>query len=156
MPPTGQKLTDGFPTTILFANAPNISLWPKEVTPFGFDAGGPNDATDMLNTRWRTRYPKKLITATNTTGTCHYDPRVIADIQNQMGVNQLVTVVHPNGATWAQWGWLDKFTPQRNQEGTPPLADFTIEASNLNGSLAETSPVYTAPSSTTSTTTTTL
>lgn len=154
--PTGIRMTDGLGTKISFPQAPNIALWETELQPPGADAGGPNDTTTLRNVRWRTRKPKKLITMTAITGVCMYASKIYTDVQNQLGNNQLITVTFSDLSTLGIYGWLDKFIPQRIREGTPPLADYTVEPSNEDNSGVETGPVYTPASTTTATTTTTL
>lgn len=154
--PTGVKIDDGHSTLISFANAANIALWEKEVTPPGADGGGPNDTTTMRNIQWRTRSPKKLITLTESTGTCAYDPKVYTDIMNQLNKNQQITVTFPNGATLVFWGWLNSFRPNANREGEQPTATYEVVPSNQNSVGAEVGPVFNQTSSTTATTTTTI
>lgn len=154
--PTGVKLGDGQSTKIGFANAPNIALWEKTVTPPGVDGGGPNDQTTMRNIAWRTFSPKKLKSLTASSGTCEYDPKVYTDCVNQINQIQAITITFPDRSTIVFYGWLDKFTPKDIKEGDPPLADFTIQPANMDTTGAEIAPVYTAASSTSATTTTTL
>jgi len=154
--PAGIRLKEGHATLVTLANAPSIKLWEQEITPPGFDAGGPNDTTTMRTTRWRTRQPKVLITMTPMSGVFQYDPAVIADIVNQLGKNQQITVTYPTGQSWTFYGWINRFTPHRIVEGQPPLADVDFEAANEDTAGVETGPSYGAASTTTATTTTTL
>jgi hypothetical protein len=154
--PTGKKMGDGFKTLITFALAPNIHLYETEVQPPGGDAGGPNDTTTMRNNRFRTKQPKKLITVTPITGVAQYAPGIYPDIMNQLGVLQLITVTFPDGESISDYGWLDKFIPQRAREGQPSLADFTIEISNQDAAGVEQAWTYAGASTTTAGTTTTV
>lgn len=143
--PSGKKIDDGFPTTIAFANAPNISFWEKEITPPGFSGGGANDTTTMRNTAWRTKAPKKLLSLTDVTGTAAYDPKIYNDIVAQGNKNQQMTTLFADGSKLQYYGWLDEFKPNPVKEGEQPTAAFTIIPSNQDGTGAEVAPVYTAP-----------
>lgn len=136
-------LTDGHPTLIGFELAPSIKFKPKTVKPPGWDGGGPNNTTTMLNNSLETQQPKKLKKMTNSTASCAYDPQVLDDIRNIVNVLQLITVTFPDGSTWAFYGWLDKFEPGVHRGGEQPTADVTIESACQNASYVETNPVYT-------------
>lgn len=139
--PTGNRIDDGFATTISFSGAPNVKLWEKQVTPVGMEGGGANDTTTMRNTAWRTRSPKKLKTLTDSSFTAAYDPAAYTDLVALINVNQEITITFPNDETLTFWGWLDKFSPGRIAEGSQPEADCTIIASNQNDSGEEVAPV---------------
>ncbi len=139
------RLNDGFKTLIAFSLAPSIKLYEKTLTPPSLEAGGENDTTTMRNTRWRTRQPKKLITAGNMSGTAAYDPVIYTDIVSIIGVNQLITVTFSDGSTLQVWGWLDAFTPNEITEGAQPTAAYTIILSNEDATPAEIAPAYAAP-----------
>ena len=138
------RIDDGHSTTITFATADTVLLWEKEVTPPGMEGGGANDTTTMLNSAWRTRAPKKLVTLTDAAMTVAYDPGFLDDVLTMVNVNQLVTITFPDGATWQFYGWLDSFIPNAAVEGEQPTAQCTIIPSNQNASGTETAPVYTA------------
>lgn len=138
-------LKDGYQTLITFAEDPTVEFYEKTVTPPGMDAGGANDTSTMRTTRWRTRYPKALVTATDMTLTAAYDPVVYDSIVDMLGVNQLITITFPDTSTLEFWGWLNEFRPGEHREGEQPVATVTIMCSNVNDSDVETPPVYTAP-----------
>ena len=142
MPPAGVRLKDGHPTYIEFALNTNFPLWEVTVTPPGFDAGGPNDTTNMRNVRFRTKQPKKLVTMTAMSGTCHYATVFYDTALDMLGVNQLITTTFSDGSKVKFWGFLDKLTPQESREGTPPIANFTVEASNEDDDGVEAEPIY--------------
>lgn len=156
MPPSGKRLTDGFPTLIALADAPNISLWEEEVQPPGMEGGPPNRTTTMRNLVMHTDQPQALKSMTPMTGVCQFDPKVLTDILNQINHNQLVSVKMPNGSFWTFYGWLNEFKPHRFVPGQPPKADYTVVCGNQDNTGAEVLPAYVIPSSTTATTTTTL
>lgn len=139
------RLTDGHPTRIYFDLAPTIKLWEKAVTPPGIDGGGENDTTVMDNSRWRTRQPKHLITLTEMTATCAYDPEIYDSILSIINVNQLITVEFPDGSTLTFYGWLNSFTPSENTtEGEQPTAEVSIIPSNQDDDGNEVNPDYVA------------
>lgn len=141
-----QRLDDGHSTTITFANAATIRLYEKEITPPGVSGGGENDTTNMLNTTWRTRAPKKLKSLAPASGTFAYDPQAYDDIVTNINMNQLVTVTFPDNSTLSFYGWIDEFTPNAIVEGEQPTAEVTIIPSNQDSSGAEAAPSYTQAS----------
>jgi hypothetical protein len=145
MNPNQLRQDDGFATFITFANIPTIKFYEKEVTPPGFSAGGPIDTTTMRNTALRTAAPRKLKTVTQIKATVAYATVAIDDARDQIGVNQLVTIHYPDGATMALWGWLEEFMPSNHAEGAQPTATITVHPSNRDDTGAEFTPVYTAP-----------
>lgn len=137
-----QRIDDGYQTLVSFAADPTVLFFEKTVTPPGIDGGGEVDTTTMLNTTWRTRNPKALITLSNASMTVAYDPAVFPEIINLVNVNNLITVTFPDGDTLAFFGWLNTFTPGDNVEGEQPTADIEIIPSNQNASGDETAPVH--------------
>lgn len=138
------RMDDGFSTTISFSADSDVQLWEKEVTPPGVSGGGPIETSTMLNTAWRTMWPKALKSLTESSLVAAYDPAVYDEIVAMVGVNQLITITFPDDSTLAFWGWLDEFTPNANVEGEQPTAQVTIQPSNQNSSKVEVAPVYTA------------
>ena len=140
-------LNDGHPTTIDFDVASGVTLLFKEksVTPPGISGGGENDTTTMRNTRWRTRQPKALVTATNMTFTAQYDPAVWDQILDELiNVNGLITVTFRDGSKLDFYGWLDEFILGEHVEGTGPEATCTIILSNQTTAGVEIAPDYSA------------
>lgn len=138
-------IDDGFSTTIGFANYPSVQFKEKQVQSPGFDGGGGNDTTTMRNTAVRTMAPKKLWSLTDCTLIVSYDPIVMNTIKNMINEVQEITVNQPDGSEWVFWGWLNRFTPQRNQEGTQPEAEAQIIPGNQDDNGAEVVPTYNAP-----------
>ena len=136
-------LTDGFATLISLAVAPSVHFREIDVTPPEVQAGA-IDQTTMRNTAWKTTAPKTLKTLGDVSLTVAYDPVVLNDIETAIGQNNLITLTHPDGSTWAFWGWLDSFKPSSNKEGARPEASVTLKSSNTNASGVEVAPVYTA------------
>jgi hypothetical protein len=137
------RMDDGFSTRISFSAAPTsaLKLYEKEVTPPSFDAGGEIDTTTMLNTKYRTKWPKSLITLGSQSFVAAYDPDVYAQLITMLGVNQLITITFPDASTLAFWGWLNKFEPNALVEGEQPTANCEIICSNQDNNKAEVPPV---------------
>ena len=138
-----QRLDDGYQTLISFAADPTVLFYEKTVTPPGVDGGGEVDTTTMLNTTWRTRNPKALISLSNASMRVAYDPETYPEIVALVNVNNLITVTFPDGDTLAFWGWLNTFVPGEHVEGEQPEAEIEIIPSNQNASGVETAPVHT-------------
>ncbi len=139
------RLDDGFSTLITIANLPTVHLYEKEVTPPGYDLGGPIDTTTMRNSAWRTAAPRQLKTLTPVSATVAYATDALESILAQMGVNQLITVTFPDGSTLEFYGWIEQFTPSAHKEGEQPTAALTIHPGNRDTTGAESAPVYTDP-----------
>jgi len=140
------RIDDGYQTLVSFAADPTVLFYEKTVTPPGVDGGGEVDTTTMLNSTWRTRNPKALITLSNGSMTVAYDPACYPEIVALANVNTLITVTFPDGSTLAFWGWLNSFTPGENTEGEQPTAEIEVVPSNQNDSGVETAPVHAAAS----------
>lgn len=134
------RLDDGFSTLILFDLDPNVSLWEKTVTPPGWDGGGEIDTTTMRNEFYRTRSPKSLVTLTNSTLVCAYDPIAYNEIFFMLNLNQIITMQFPDGQVLQFWGWLNLFQPNEHKEGEQPTAQVVIIPSNQNAGGVETGP----------------
>lgn len=139
------RLDDGFSTLITLANLPTVHLYEKEVTPPGFDLGGPIDTTTMRNANWRTSAARQLKTLTQVQATVAYATDALEDILAQLGVSQLVTVTFPDGSSLEFYGWIEQFTPSAHKEGEQPTAAITIHPSNRDALGAESAPVYNDP-----------
>lgn len=139
------RLDDGFSTIFTLENAPTIKLYERDVTPPSLGNGGPIETTTMRNIAWRTSAPKQLKTAGQITAICAYATSVIPVLQEQLGINQRITVTFPDGATMMFWGWMDAFTPAQMAEGTQPTANVVFHPSNRDTDGAEVAPLYTPP-----------
>jgi len=128
--PLGIKYDDGFRTLIIFNANPTVSLWEKVVKPPGLEGGDPIETTTMHNTALRTFAPRKLKTMTNSTMTCAYEERVFTQLLALIDVETTVTIVFPDDATIAFYGFLQTFDPQDNEEGTQPEASCVIVPTN--------------------------
>lgn len=153
--PSGQRLDDGFSSTISFSLDTNIALWEIEVKPPGVDGGSPVETDTMRNTTWRTRNPKQLKTMTGMELTVGYDPQALSSIVSMINVNQVITLTWPDGSAWKFWGYLRSWEPGNLKEGERPTAKVMIEPTNQNNSHTEVGPTVTTRTSTTTTTTTT-
>jgi hypothetical protein len=147
-----QYLTDGFATKI--AGSGLLNLYMKTVKPVGLAGGGEVDITTMYNTLWRTRNPKKLITAKPFTASCAYATAMYPELVANLNYNQLFTLTFPDLCTLAVWAWIDDVDPQDVSEGNMPMANVTFIPSNHTNAIpyVETAPAYTVGTTTTSTT----
>lgn len=139
------RLDDGFATYITFASLPAVKLFEKEVNPPGMTGNGPIDTTTMRNTAWRTSAPKALKTMPAITATVAYATEVFPLLYAQVGINQPIVVVFPDGASVSFWGWIEEFTPGANTEGEQPTATLTIQPSMRDSAGAEIAPAYYGP-----------
>ena len=139
------RLDDGYQTLISFAADPTVLFYEKTVTPPGIDGGGEVDTTTMLNSTWRTRNPKALITLSEASMTVAYDPATYPEIIALVNVNNLITATFPDASTLAFWGWLNTFTPGEHVEGEQPTAEIEIIPSNQHATGVGTAPAYGAP-----------
>lgn len=128
--PLGYMLEHGFKALITFEADPDISFWEKTVKPPGLDGGDAIDITTMHNTLWRTSAPRKLITATEITGTCAYAPEVLIQCKALINVETMITILFSDGDTWEMPGYLRIFDPQEISEGSQPEANYTITPTN--------------------------
>lgn len=139
-------LTDGYQTFLSFSLAPSVPFKEKEVQPPGMDSLGELDTTTMRNVRWRTKQPKKLITATEIKMVAQYDPVMFDTIRDTLiGQNGTIAVTMPDGSVLTIWGWLDKVVPNTHKEGEFVTAEMTVHCSNQNNSGVEIGPAYAAP-----------
>lgn len=138
--PNGIKLEDGFRTLIAFAEAPDVCLFEKQVTPPGVDGGDAIDITDMHNEEWRTFASRALKSLTSGSMTVHYDPDAYESILGLINVVGWISVHFPDGKILNFVGFLQTFAPGALVEGNPPEATCSFTPTNyLNG--AEEPPV---------------
>ena len=137
-----ERLRDGFPTTITISGA-GTTFWEKTVQPPGIDGGAAIDITTMRNTSLRTKWPRKLYELSPVELSVAYDPTVYDTIKAAINVNGAIVVTFPDHGTLTFYGYLQKFTPEANEEGKEPMARITIQPTNMNGG-AETAPVVVA------------
>ena len=130
--PTGIKLVDGFPSKITFALLPNVELWEKSVKPPGIDGGDGIPQTTMLNTKWHTFAPRKLLKLTDATAKCAYDPSCYQSLLSIININTTVTVTFGDGSTLAFFGFLKMFDVSELAEGAQPEATVTIFPTNFD------------------------
>ena len=140
------RLDDGFSTIITLANIPSVKIYEKEVTPPGLTGGGPIDTTTMRNDSWRTMSPKSLKSMTALTAVVAFATEAIQVIQEQININQLITVTFPDNSSLTFYGWVDEFTLGKFSEGEQPTATLTIQPSLHDAAGAEVAPDYEGPS----------
>lgn len=130
--PSGVKLDDGFSTKVTFGRKPNVALWEKTVKPAGIDGGDKVDTTTMHNTRWRTSSPRKLLTLTDGSFKCAYDPAVLSDLVEMVNQPDTITITFPDGSTDAFFGYMKSFEPDEVQEGQQPEATVNFVPTNYD------------------------
>lgn len=130
--PDGIKLEDGHSTLITCDRNPTLKLWEKTVKPPGFDGGDSVEQTTMHTVRWREMAPRKLITLTNCTAVCAYDPAVLTELQDLINVESVFTVTHPDGTQWPFYGYIKSAEPAEHAEGTQPTMNVEIVPTNFD------------------------
>ena len=148
--PVGIPYTDPFPTTIAFANDPNVSFWEKSLTPPTIDGGDGINITTMHNSLWRTMHPRTLLTLSEVTLVASYDERCYSQIATLCNTNGSITIHFPDLATLDFWGYLRVWAPSENAEGgDQPTASITILPTNYDTTNdVEAAPVLTAAAGT--------
>jgi hypothetical protein len=138
------KMEDGFAALWTFSSNGSISFYEIETTPPGWDGGGPIDQTTMRNSTVRTALPKALKSMTDGGGTVAYADTVLdGEAEDLINDNQLITLTLPTGASWAFWGYLNRFQPTGLREGSLPTASIQIIPTLTNDAGVETLPVFT-------------
>lgn len=144
-------LLDGQGLTVSFSIDTTIYFYPKNLTPSGWDGGGPNDITLLANTTYHTMAPKKLKMITALTGEGAYSTAGLntnGDVGrfiNMVNRNQEITVTYPDGASFTFWGYVDKIIPGQIVGGTQPTVTITIQPTMINNTdCSETGPTYVA------------
>jgi hypothetical protein len=144
-------LESGFPTFFTFSTVPAIPLYIKSIKPFGLDQGGETDVTTMDAPRdangkaWRQFAPKMIRRLTNATVTWAYKASAFSNtnLLASLGINQLITLTFPNGATYAIWGYIDKAEPgELSVDENQPTLEGTLVPTLRNTSSVHVAPVY--------------
>lgn len=128
--PSGISLDDGQFTKITFARFPAVSFWEKAVQPPGADSGEPIDTSTQHNVRFRTMAPRSLITQTPAPITAAYDPALLTQIIQMVGIKDTVTYRFPDGTTWAQYAFLKDIAFAPLVDGTHPECTINVVPTN--------------------------
>lgn len=132
--PAGRKLKRGHKCLLAFSLYPNLPVFEVGVKPPGMDGGDMIDTTTQHNTGRRTFTPRSLITDTDASVTCAYDPRVIEFLRliiNREGGG--ITAHYPNGDKISWWAVLRNAEPDELSEGGGmPTMTLTISCTNEN------------------------
>lgn len=91
---------------------------------------------------WRTFAPRALKSLSPVTSAVAFDFAALSSLAGAVGVNQLVTVHFPDGASILFWGWIEEFTPGAFTEGEQPTGQLVIQPSNRDEVGLETPPVF--------------
>lgn len=130
--PVGVKLGDGYQSLVTFELDPDISLWEKEVTPVGLDAGEGIDTTTMWNTTVRTKQPQALFDTTESGCSCAYDPRVWPQLLAMVRQNQKITQTFPDGSRVEFYAFLQSAVKSALKIGEQPTVDIKIGVTNTH------------------------
>lgn len=142
--PGGRKLGDGFPITITFSLDPDLEIHEKEITPAGLEGDDLLDTSNQHNSQYRTKSPRSLITMTDCTITCYYDPVAMTSIEAMINKPQTITETMPDGSTICYYGVIKSFMRGAMSEGTVPTATITVVPTNQDPTTCtEEGPVYT-------------
>lgn len=141
--PVTDVMQEGHGAMIGFDLDPDIFLHMEEteVTPPGFDGGGPIDMTSHRNAAYRTKAAKFLKEITNGSITVFWNPAVYENILAMGNKNQLITFTLPEGTTIAVWGYLNTFQPGAVVSGSAPTAQAEVVVTLLNNDREEVDPV---------------
>lgn len=138
--PAGLLLEDGYRSVITFATDTNLELWEKTVQPPGMDGGDAIDITTMHNDVWRTAASRALVTLTDSTAVCAYDPVCYTSLLALLNVHTTITHTFPDGSTVAYYGFLRSVEFAELVEGTQPEVTITITPTNRDSSGVEYGP----------------
>ena len=142
--PTDTRFDDGYRCLISFSENPTIKIWIIDVKPPGWDGGGAIETATMENDDLRTKRPKALVTATNSSCQVAYALSALRDIREMINVLQEITITYPDSAgTETFWGWVNTFEPSSFVEGTRPTASMEIIPANEDDTGAESIPTFT-------------
>lgn len=125
-------LKNGYQALVTFANAPDVELWEKVVTPPGYSFGEKIDITTQHNEQVRTAAPRALAEVKDSKFTCAYDPEFYNVFLDIAGVNTTITKTFPDGSQLAFFGYLADFEPEGMEEGKQPEASVTTHATNTD------------------------
>ncbi len=138
------QVIEGLGTTLTIGSA---SLCYVTLSAPGLE-GGVLDATCLDNSAYMTSLPAKLKKITEASFTARFEPAAWTLIAAEVNVNRLLTFsFNYQGTaigTLAIWGFLKTWTPEAGAIGTTWNGGGTLEFTCMNGSYAETAPVWTA------------
>lgn len=135
-------MQDSHGTLLTFAEDATMTVEEQDVTPGNVAGGAPIDATSHRNTSARTKWPTVLLERGPLTSKVKFKTADIPKLEAMLLTNQLITTTWPDGATQAQWGWLQSITYTSATSGVEVTADLEIIISNLNATDVETDVAY--------------
>ena len=144
--PAGKKLTKSWKTTVTIAADLTLEFFEQSVTPPGIDGGTPIDTSTMLNTKWKTQSPGRLIMMTDMTIKGYYDPLIYSSLALYVNVITTITLTFPDLSTLAFYGFIKQVAfSELTNDNSKPSVTLTIAAANQDPSTCvEAAPVYTA------------
>jgi hypothetical protein len=144
-------MPEGYRATVAFSLAASVQLWERDVKPPGFDGGNMIDITTQFNNKYRTGFPQTLVKLDPISFVAAYDPDALTTILNTLlnAKTGSVTFWLPSGDSIDVYGYLQKFEPQELKIGEYPMAQCTVEITNLDPTtFTEQGPVYNAAAGT--------
>lgn len=135
-------MDDGFSTVLSFANLPDIKMYERELVLPALKGGGGKDTTNMRQLAHRSQTEDILRSVSSFTVTAAFATDAFADAKLQLGINQLISLIFPDGLQMQFYGWMEEFTPQKFVEGELALVAITVHASLRNLQGVETPPTY--------------
>ena len=142
--PTGIILEDGFKTLITISRRPALKIWEIDVKPVSHNGGDKIKLSNMHNNRYHTYGTRRLIELTDGQSKCHYDPAVLAELHEELNINQVITETYSDGSTYCYWGTINKVDRDTHQEGEAPTMTVSFFATNRDDSGVEQAPVLTS------------
>lgn len=131
--PAGNRLKKGRKCLVAFSLDPDIALWEIDPKPPGMSGGDMVDITTQHNNTRRQFEPRDLITDTDGTMSCAYDPRVYPQLLAVLNKKGSVTFLYPNGDTISWWAVLREAEPDGGMtEDNMPTMTITISPTNTN------------------------
>jgi hypothetical protein len=130
--PTGIYLYNGHATKVTFSEDPNIEIWEKTVTPWGWDGGDGIDTTTMHNAVYRTTRPRNLVSTTEFSLTALYDAGAMTALRLLINREQTVTITYPDLTTEAIYAYVRMVERDEISEGEPPTMTVTIQPTNYD------------------------
>lgn len=130
--PAGQRLKKGHKCLVAFSLDPDIALWEIDPKPPGQSGGDMIDITTQHNTTRRQFEPRNLITDTDGSMSCAYDPRVVPQLTAILNKKGAVTFHYPNGDSVSWWAVLREAEPDGMTEDGMPTMTITISPTNTH------------------------
>src|SRR5438046_1623907 len=111
--PKGKQLEEGWPFAITFASNPGITLWPEDIKMPGVKTAGNAIMTStQFNREVETKAPPGLKEMTDADMSCSFNSASIADVYDQVGRRDAITITWPDGYAYVFWGFMETAEPE--------------------------------------------